>query len=375
MRNCVLIAAATVLLSLPAALHSQTPARTSVGDGWVVEGADRAAHAKIAPYLGREALWLRAGTQAMRSGVQMADGTIEFDLAPMKEGDFAAVMFRRQGAINHENIYLRLSRSGEFMATQYAPRMNGSSTWQLYPEFTGKTDWPREQWTHVRIELRGSKMQLFAGAGATPVLSVDRLRHESGAGEVGFWALVNDKPQEWAAAVANVVIRPEGQAAPRATATAPAAGIVPAWQVAGTATAAAPGAAVQVPADLAWSSVPTEESGLVNLNRRFRAEPGKRKTAYARATVTSDAARRVRLGVGYSDDVTVFLNGEAIYSGVNGWNSRYAAFVGFVDPRQETVVLPLRAGDNDLLLAVTDDQFFGWGFSARLDPQAGVTVR
>ena len=36
----------------------------------------------------------------------------------------------------HENIYLRPRSSGEFMAVQYAPRMNGSSTWQLYPEFT-----------------------------------------------------------------------------------------------------------------------------------------------------------------------------------------------------------------------------------------------
>jgi hypothetical protein len=40
--------------------------------------------------------------------------------------------------------------------------------------------------------------------------------------------------------------------------------------------------------------------------------------------------------------------------------------MGFVKPEFENVSLKLRAGDNDLTLAVTDDQRFGWGFAARL---------
>jgi hypothetical protein len=52
----------------------------------------------------------------------------------MAHGDFVAIVFRRESLRNHENIYLRPRSSGEFMAVQYAPRMNGSSTWQLYPD-------------------------------------------------------------------------------------------------------------------------------------------------------------------------------------------------------------------------------------------------
>jgi hypothetical protein len=110
--------------------------------------------------------------------------------------------------------------------------------------------------------------------------------------------------------------------------------------------------------------VTAEESGLVNLNRLFPARPQQgRFTAFLRTTITAPAARRVPAGIGYSDDVTVFVNGEAVYAGVNGWESRMPGFASFVDPRFERVWLPLRAGANEIVLAVTDDQLFGWGAS------------
>ena len=130
-----------------------------------------------------------------------------------------AIVFRRESLTNHENVYLRPRSSGEFMAIQYAPRMNGSSTWQLYPQFTAETLWPRNQWTHVRVEVHGSRMEVFVGDGAAPVISVPRLRHRSTtAAEVALWARVNNKPSEWAAAVSNIQIRPAAAAAERTAA-------------------------------------------------------------------------------------------------------------------------------------------------------------
>ncbi len=72
------------------------------------------------------------------------------------------------------------------------------------------------------------------------------------------------------------------------------------------------------------------------------------------------------LELGYSDDVTVFLNGELVYTGVNGFESRHPEYMGFVKPDFEKVALKLRPGDNEIVLAVTDDQRFGWGFVARM---------
>lgn len=371
MRRPVL--ALAMLIALPAA--AQAPERVAVTSLWSVDGAARSGHAKVEPYLGREALWVRAGTHVTRTGLRMADGVIAFDLAPMKEGDFAAVTFRRQSATNHENIYFRLQRSGEFMALQYAPRMNGSSTWQLYPEFTAATDWPREQWTRVRIEIAGSLLRIFAGDNPNPVLTVPRLRHDSADGEVAFWGRVNDRPNEWAAAFSNITITPAASAAARGDPLPPAAGLISTWEVAGPfAQAPEPGAPLSLPPSMVWTQTPAEESGLVNLNRRFTATPGQKMTAYAKFSLLTALPRRVALGVGYSDNVTVYVNGAPVYAGVNGWNSRYPAFVSFVDPNPETVTLPLKAGLNDVVLAVTDDQVFGWGFSAKLGVEPGIRV-
>ena len=77
-------------------------------------------------------------------------------------------------------------------------------------------------------------------------------------------------------------------------------------------------------------------------------------------------AKSVMLELGYSDDATVFLNGEPVYSGINGFDSRYPEYLGFIKPEYENVFLKLRPGSNEIILAVSDDQRFGWGFIARI---------
>jgi len=94
----------------------------------------------------------------------------------------------------------------------------------------------------------------------------------------------------------------------------------------------------------------------------------------ARHIIRADTARRVLAGIGYSDDVTVFLNGEPIYVGRNGWDSRTPQLASFVDAKWESVFLPLKAGDNELVLAVADDQRFGWGFAVRIAERTGLQL-
>jgi hypothetical protein len=358
-----------LLALFPVMLSGQPAPRVTAdlaGSEWLVEGAGRAGDVKIDTFLGRRSLWLRNSTQAIKSGARLVDGTIEFDVAPMDHGDFVAIVFRRESLQNHENIYLRPRSSGGFMAIQYAPRMNGSSTWQLYPEFTGRTEWPRNQWTHVRVEVSGSRMEVFVANGATPVVSVPRLRHAStAAAEVAFWARVNDKPAEWAAALSNIDIRPATSTAPRSPAPPAPPQYVSRWDVAGP--AKADRASATVPSGLDWKSISAEESGLVNLNAVFAAQgPQARFTAYARTFIDAPAARRLPAGIGYSDDVTVLVNGEPVYSGINGWNSRTPDYVSFVNADFERVWLPLKAGRNEIVLAVTDNQIFGWGVALKL---------
>lgn len=352
---------------------AQAVARTLVGPpdlGWVVDRADLAGNIKFEPFLGRaDAMLLRSNTHAVKAGLDFGDGVIEFDLAPIGNGDFAAITFRRTSFTNHENIYLRLLRS-DYMAMQYAPRVNGSSTWQLYREFAVPTRWPRDRWTHVRVEIQGSKMDVYTGDAKTPTLTVPRLRNATTGGEIGFWARATNQPQEWAAAISNLQIKP---AASRVALVPPANApiqFVWNWQVSDP--VPAEGMVRSLPPEVAkWSAARAEESGLINVNRLFPVQKG-RSVVFAKHVIRSDAPRRVLAGIGYSDDVTVFVNGEPIYTGINGWDSRAPSLNSFVDARWESAFLPFRAGDNEIVLAVADDQRFGWGFALRIDDATGL---
>ncbi len=257
---------------------------------WYAEGKERASDARVAEFLGRQALWLKNGTQVMRSDLEFVDGTIEFDFAPMTNGNFLGVIFRRVSFGNHENIYLRLHRSGLYNAIQYAPRMNFSPTWQLYPEFNAVAEFPRNQWTHVRLEVSATSMEMYLHNQEKPVLVVARLRGVTDKGAVSFWGRVSDRPAEWAVAVSNVSIRPANSSKTGASGRpAPPPGTLMSWELAGP--VKTEGAEVtSLPELKDWRAVATEESGLVNINRALRRTP-ERSTAFARTTLPASDAR------------------------------------------------------------------------------------
>ena len=367
MKLCFPVAAAilsAIVLTNPAVAQEQRFSIEGANGEWYVENAERIADVRFADVAGRRAMWLRNNTQVVRSDVEFTDGTIEFDIAPMEKGNFVAVIFRRASGTNHENIYFRIHRSGLYNALQYAPRINGSSTWQLYPQFNSKIDLPRLQWTRVRVEVTATRLEVFINADPKPALTVERLRGIPAKGSVGFWGRVNEKPAEWAAGISNVSIRPRVASVVTMQSSPVADGSLTEWEV----TDAGPTTGdidINTLDRAGWKPARAEENGLVNLNRIFTATRG-RRTAVARTSIDSPEQATARLELGYSDDVTVFLNGQAVYRGVNGFESRHPEYMGFVKPEFENIYLSLRRGKNDLVLAVTDGQVFGWGFAARL---------
>jgi hypothetical protein len=371
--RCLIRAGGAMCLALTMAQlsfsYGQIPPGRVFIDGsneeWFVDSADRAGDARIAEFLGRQALWVRNSTHIVRSGIVFVDGTIEFDVAPMDKGHFIGLLFRRATASNQENLYLRAHRSGLYNALQYAARVNGSSTWQLYPEFNATIDLPRNRWTHVRVEVRGTQMEVYVDNGVKPALLVPRLRAVAERGSVAFWGRVNDAPSIWSAAISNISIRPSNPSqTSRSLPLSPPAGTLSTWEVADP-VQTGKGPILNIPELKNWRAVTSEESGLINLNRALGPVRG-RWTGFAKTLVRAGSARAVLLELGYSDDVTVFLNGELAYTGVNGFESRHPEYMGFVKPAFENIALKLRPGDNELVLAVSDDQRFGWGFIARV---------
>ena len=56
------------------------------------------------------------------------------------------------------------------------------------------------------------------------------------------------------------------------------------------------------------------------------------KVVYARTTIDSDRDQVKKLSIGYSDDVSVFLNGKILYRGRSAQNFRDPGFLGIVNP-------------------------------------------
>jgi hypothetical protein len=131
-----------------------------------------------------------------------------------------------------------------------------------------------------------------------------------------------------------------------------------------------------------WQDVEAEPPGFVVINRyrespqiqrtyegdfskRLEPQPGM-KVVYARTSIDSELDQVKRLNIGYSDDVSVFLNGEILYRGRSAQNYRDPDFLGIMNLNNDAVYLPLRKGHNELVLAVSEIGG-GWGFICRLE--------
>lgn len=367
----VLTALIVVLCQI--AVIAQTKAVPGAEDEWEIENPDRVSDARIETFLGRRALMLRNNTHVIRKSVELIDGTIEFDVAPTDQGHFTAVLFRRDSGQNHENVYMRAHKSGNFDAIQYAPHIKGSATWQIYPEFNTLAELPRNKWTHIKIEIRGTEMKLFVNGSAEPALIVPRLRCDTSKGAVAFWARVNAQPETWAAAISNVSIRPAAPINQAGTSiAAPPRGVLTDWEYSSP-LKAHPGPVLSIPKMTEWRALTVEESGLVNMTRAIGRQ-SERSTAFVRTSIMAESQKTVALDLGFSDEVTVFLNGKPVYSGINAWESRYPGFLAPVKLGDQRIYLDLKTGRNELVLAVSDDQRFGWGLVAAIEDLPTTTI-
>jgi hypothetical protein len=86
---------------------------------------------------------------------------------------------------------------------------------------------------------------------------------------------------------------------------------------------------------------------------------------FARTIIDSDREQVKKLEIGYSDDVSVFLNGQVLYRGRSAQGFRDPGFLGIANPENDAVYLALKKGRNELMLAVSE-LGGGWGFICRL---------
>ena len=346
---------------------STLPAQTlDFEKGWELAGKGSA----VVPYLGRNALRLGTGN-AYRRDVRLKDGTIEFDVATTGQRSFFYVQFRMESDREYEEIYLRPHKTGLGDALQYNPVFKGESNWQLYhgEGGTAPVDIPRDEWVHVKIILRGERAAIFVGDVKDPQLVVQLLARSPTTGYVALRSFVPEGGDVPVTSFANVVVRPDAvdYAFPEmGDPWTPPADIVRDWLVSDP-FVTPDGPINKLPAASGWKKLETEPSGLLMLLRHVaRPERGKRATVLAKMTVDAEREERVPLHLGYSDEVTVFLNGAPLFTADDSYSFDRPRREGLIGLDQATIYLPLRTGANELVLAVTD-VFGGWGLMARLE--------
>jgi hypothetical protein len=337
--------------------------------------------AKPAEYLGRKCLLLNGGA-ALLKDFEMRDAVIDVDVATPARRGFFGIQFRiSDDGNNAEWVYLRQHKSGLPDAMQYTPVLNTGANWQLYngPGFTGAVDIPRDEWFHLRLEVAGAQAKLYVKDMAKPALVMDDLKSGREKGQVALSVLIGDTY------FSNFEVRATPDAPWQRHLPAMPAGTLTKWKISPSYDALErnlerPLSSSEANA-IQWQDVEAEPPGLVPLYRyreaphlrvtfqtdfstRLDPQPGM-KVLYARATIDSDREQVKKLQIGYSDDVSVFLNGKILWRGRSAQSFRDPGFLGILNPENDAVYLPLQKGANELTLAISE-LGGGWGFICRL---------
>jgi len=344
---------------------------------WLFEGA-----ASVTDYLGRRSIRLDGGGATLKD-LALRDGVIDVDVATPASRGFFGIQFRISADGNNgEWVYLRQHKSGLPDALQYTPVLATGLNWQIYngPGFTGPMEIPRSAWFHLRLELTGAQARLYADDMKTPVLVMPDLKSGIEKGQIALAVLQGETY------FSNFTVR-ETPPVPWERRPPPMpAGTLTRWRLSPSFDALTRDLERPLPASEAtamrWQEVEAEPPGFVVINRyrdsphprvsfandfskRLEPQPGT-AVVYATTTIEAERDQVKKLLLGYSDEVTVFLNGRILYRGRSAQNFRDPGFLGIVNPENDALYLPLRKGRNELVLAVSE-LGGGWGFICRVE--------
>jgi sugar lactone lactonase YvrE len=323
-------------------------------------------YARVVEHLGRQAL---VGTAFLRDAA-FENGVIEVDVA-MTGGTrgYPGVLFRVLSDAEHERVYLRPHRAPFYAdAVQYVAAFHGIDSWQLYngPGYTAQATIPTDRWVHLRIEVSGSQARVFLDSAAAPVLVVRDLQHGRSSGGLGL----NAGPADGSATAffSDFSWRPDDGlrfGPPPETYEPP--GFLREWQL------SRPLAQRLVAFDrypdagalgvTPWTAAVTERRGLLDVSRTYGRSGTEPEVVLARTTVRAPRDEVRTFWLGYSDEVSVFLNGRQVFYGNSAYRSRDLSFLGVVG-LFDALPLPLRRGDNELLV-VLGETSGGWGLTVR----------
>ncbi|MEO7354557.1 MAG: hypothetical protein ABIZ70_09450 [Gemmatimonadales bacterium] len=328
---------------------------------------------------GRPALWINKGLAFARD-VHATNGTFEVDIWTGASAQNIGITFHSRDRNASEVIFVRPGLSGTPESIQYGPALNGTGVaWQIYhgDGANAATNISHDAWVHLEVRVAGDTARLYLDHATEPTLVVPHLvLGPDAGGSIGVWTGAFGR----GAWFSNVRYTPDPTPHAIAQLELPT-GTIADWEI-----SQAFEAATQVPGklpaatSLKWEKVRAEFPGLVLLNRyrvaSARGAPGAfpdsilagrvagSRVVYARTVITAAKAGLRRIHIGFSDAAILYGNGVPLFA---GFRPAYLNDLGYMNLLGDAVYLPLKAGRNEIVLAVTE-YFGGWAFSARLDP-------
>jgi len=242
--------------------------------------------------------------------------------------------------------------------------------WKLFPMAQRPVRMPKGEWARVRVDVGDTFANVFVNDGREPCYTVRHLPFSRGG--VRLWNYVGSaffrdlrvtalEPGEarpaladpWDAVVGKEIVRGWAMSPPLAEGAA----------VDGPAAAAA---------NEAWRDAWADARGVVVISAAGREYVAGKCVVLAKAVVGSSDGRARVARLTYTDQLTMWLNGDEVFRGERrGWfdpGRSAEGWFGRLKPDQFHAVLPLRAGANELLVRLeVNEPLFGSGFWVRVE--------
>ncbi len=316
---------------------------------------------KITDHLGQKSL---AGDADLKD-VEFDNGIIEFDISFTGGRCFAGLNFRIQSPDNMEHFYLRPHKTNLPDALQYTPVFKTMSSWQLYSGegFTAAVNIPYDKWIHVKLEVSGTQARIFLDNSEKPAIEIHNLKHGNKKGSIGLFG-----PANGLAHFANFKYKSDNslvfKAPPKSYMPI---GTITDWQLSQKFMFSS----IEIDKytddqklpPLKWRKIKCDPTGLVDIARYETKIAPEANVVIAKTVINSDKDKIMNLTFGYSDVVSIFLNGKVLYFGNSVYRQRDPGFLGILG-MNDAVYLPLKKGKNELMLMVAE-VFGGWGFMCR----------
>lgn len=306
---------------------------------------------------GRETLLLNGMVTV--KGHQFSNGKIEVDVYAKEARSFAGIIFRKQKG-TMEETYMRLHKSKNPDAVQYSAIYNYETNWQLYREYQANVMFKTKGWNTLRVEVNGTTAEVSVNN--EKVLTVKDLKTGLSVGQVGLWALFNNRFSNFRITNSDEVVS-TNQLIKEDNSSSD---IIKKWDV----TQAFPYIEGMLnPNDFSQldsKSLYTEASGLLPISKYIERtsvgnfEANKEEYAVASTTVVADTDEVRQFFFDYSDKIFVYLNGKLIFSGNNAFRSKGVQYQGHIEINANSLYLDLKKGENTLQCVIID-KANGWG--------------